>query len=52
MTDRYEVRLKSIAASKPLLRERERDGVGMVQDHTDSERGNPLPPLHGLPFFK
>ena len=26
-------------------------GVGhMVQDHSDSERGNPLPPLHGLLF--
>ena len=22
----------------------------MVKDHSDSERGNPLPP-HGLPFF-
>ena len=20
----------------------------MVKDHSDSERGNPLPPLHGL----
>ena len=26
-------------------------GVGhMVKDHSDSERGNPLPPLHGLLF--
>ena len=26
-------------------------GVGhMVKDHSDSERGNPLPPLHGLCF--
>ena len=22
----------------------------MVKDHSDSERGNPLPPLHGLLF--
>ena len=22
----------------------------MVEDHSDSERGNPLPPLHGLLF--
>ena len=22
----------------------------MVKDHRDNERGNPLPPLHGLPF--
>ena len=22
----------------------------MVKDHADSERGNPLPPLHGLLF--
>ena len=22
----------------------------MVQDHSDSEKGNPLPPLHGLLF--
>ena len=27
-------------------------GVGhMVKDHSDSKRGNPLPPLHGLLFF-
>ena len=27
-------------------------GVGhMVKDHSDSERGNPLPTLHGLLFF-
>ena len=27
------------------------DGIGhMVKDHTDSERGNTLPPLHGLHF--
>ena len=26
-------------------------GVGhMVKDHSDSETGNPLPPLHGLLF--
>ena len=26
-------------------------GVGhMVKDHSDSQRGNPLPPLHGLLF--
>ena len=23
----------------------------MVKDHSDSERGNPLPPLHGLLFL-
>ena len=23
----------------------------MVKDHTDSQRGNPLPPLHGLLFL-
>ena len=23
----------------------------MVEDHSDSERGNPLPPLHGLLFL-
>ena len=23
-------------------------GSDMVKDHSDSERGNPLPPLHGL----
>ena len=25
--------------------------VGHVKDHSDSERGNPLPPLHGLLFL-
>ena len=27
-------------------------GVGcVVKDHSDNERGDLLPPLHGLPFF-